>query len=73
MNWNKHNDFSIYFNQMPLIPPHQIMNEYQPASQAASQRAVRGLPRLAVRPKDAAGEPGEGQALARAGEACTVW
>ena len=50
-----------------------IMAEYQPASQAASQRAVRSLPVLAVRPKDVAGEPGEGQAVARAGEPCSVW
>ncbi len=51
----------------------EIMAEYQPASQAAAQRAVRSLPALAVRPKDARGEPGEGQAVARAGEPCSVW
>ncbi|KAL4452673.1 hypothetical protein ABPG75_008335 [Micractinium tetrahymenae] len=50
----------------------QIMAEYQPASQAAAQRAVRSLPALAVRPKGARGEPGEGQAVARAGEPCSV-
>ncbi|KAL4439039.1 hypothetical protein ABPG77_006976 [Micractinium sp. CCAP 211/92] len=50
----------------------EIMAEYQPASQAAAQRAVRSLPALAVRPKDARGEPGEGQAVARAGEPCSV-
>lgn len=58
----------------PLVCPSlQIMNEYQPPSQAASQRAVRSLPKLTVRAKDAAGEPGEGEALARAGEPCSVW
>ena len=51
----------------------QIMAEYEPASQAAAQRAVRSLPTLAVRAKEAAGEPGEGQAIARAGEPCSVW
>ncbi|KAI7836347.1 hypothetical protein COHA_009770 [Chlorella ohadii] len=50
----------------------RIMNEYQPPSQAAAQRAVRSLPKLTVRAKDAAGEPGEGEALARAGEPCSV-
>ncbi len=54
-------------------PPVQIMNEYQPPSQAAAQRAVRSLPKLTVRAKDATGEPGEGEALARAGEPCSVW
>ena len=49
------------------------MEQYEPPSQAASQRAVRNLPLLAVRGKDAAGEPGEGQAVARAGEPCSVW
>lgn len=57
-----------------LLPlPIQIMNEYQPASQAASQRAVRSLPTLRVRAASAEGEPGEGQAIARAGEPCSVW
>lgn len=51
----------------------QIMNEYQPPSQAASQRAVRSLPKLRVRAKDAGEEPREGEALARAGEPCSVW
>ena len=51
----------------------QIMEQYEPPSQAASHRAVRNLPLLAVRGKDAAGEPGEGQAVARAGEPCSVW
>ena len=51
----------------------QIMAEYQPTSQAASQRAVRSLPTLTVRPKDVQGEPWEGEAVARAGEPCSVW
>ena len=51
----------------------RIMNEYQPASQAAAQRAIRSLPSLTVRPQEAMGEPGDGQAWARAGEPCSVW
>ena len=51
----------------------QVMAEYQPASQAASQRALRSLPTLTVRAKHAEGEPREGQAVARAGEPCSIW
>lgn len=49
------------------------MAEYQPASQATSQRAVASLPRLRVRAAGVQGEPGEGEAVARAGEQCSVW
>lgn len=51
----------------------RIMADYEPASQATAQRAVRSLPTLAVRAKEAKGEPGEGQAVAKAGEPCSVW
>lgn len=51
----------------------QIMAAYEPPNQGTAQRAVRSLPTLAVRAKDAVGEPGEGQAVARAGEPCSVW
>jgi hypothetical protein len=51
----------------------QLMQSYEPTAQPTAQRVVRGLPRLAVRPKEADGEPGEGQAVAKAGEPCSVW
>jgi hypothetical protein len=41
--------------------------------QATARRALRSLRVLAVRPADAQGEPGEGQAVSKAGEPCTVW
>lgn len=51
----------------------QLMNEYVPPTQATSERALRSLPTLKVRAAAATGEPGEGEAICKAGEPCSVW
>jgi hypothetical protein len=50
----------------------QLMNEYQPQSRATAERVRRSLPRLKVRASTAKGTPLDGEAICKAGEACTV-
>lgn len=50
----------------------QLMEQYEPRSQATSRRVRAALPRLRVRKAGSSGEAAEGEAVAAAGEACTV-